>query len=275
MARRRTRVASSPASGCARSSSASTASSASRSSPSPTCRHIRWCSRICTRSGATASWSRTGPSTCARLASSACGPCTSPTAARPCPAPTCRSARCSSSSGRWACYRAAGVNRLSLGAQSFHAGHLRTLGRDHGAADVRAAAAAARATGFANLSLDLIFAVPGETLAEWEGDLEAALALGPEHVSAYTLTYEPGTPFHAWRASGRLRAVDEDGEAAMAEAALERLAAAGYARYEVSSFARPGFASRHNTSYWDGSDYLGLGPGAHSFSAEPAPGRRW
>src|SRR5207247_1683803 len=82
-----------------------------------------------------------------------------------------------------------------------------------------------------------------------------------EHVSAYTLTYEPGTPFHAWRASGRLRAVEEDGEAAMAEAALERLAAAGYARYEVSSFARPGFASRHNTSYWDGSDYLGLGAG--------------
>jgi len=176
---------------------------------------------------------------------------------------------------RLAGYRAAGVNRLSLGAQSFHAGHLRTLGRDHGAADVRAAAAAARATGFANLSLDLIFAVPGQTLAEWDDDLEAALALGPEHVSAYTLTYEPGTPFHAWRASGRLRAVEEDGEAAMAEAALERLAAAGYARYEVSSFARPGFASRHNTSYWDGSDYLGLGAGAHSFSAEPAPGRRW
>src|SRR5436309_1138417 len=176
---------------------------------------------------------------------------------------------------RLAGYRAAGVNRLSLGAQSFYAEHLRTLGRDHGAADVRAAAAAARATGFANLSLDLIFAVPGETLAEWEDDLEAALALGPEHVSAYTLTYEPGTPFHAWRASGRLRAVEEDGEAAMAEAALGRLAAADYARYEVSSFARPGFASRHNTSYWDGSDYLGLGAGAHSFSAEPAPGRRW
>ena len=176
---------------------------------------------------------------------------------------------------RLAGYRAAGVNRLSLGAQSFHAGHLRTLGRDHGAADIRAAAVAARAAGFANLSLDLIFAVPGETLAEWEDDLGAALALAPEHVSAYALTYEAGTPFHAWRASGRLRPVDEDGEAAMAEAALVRLEAAGYGRYEVSSFARPGFAARHNTSYWDGSDYLGLGAGAHSFSAEPAPGRRW
>ena len=176
---------------------------------------------------------------------------------------------------RLAGYRAAGVNRLSLGAQSFHAGHLRALGRDHGAADVRAAAAAARATGFANLSLDLIFAVPGQTLADWEDDLGAALALAPEHVSAYGLTYEPGTPFHSWRASGRLRPVDEDGEAAMAERTIERLAAAGYERYEISSFARPGFASRHNTSYWDGSDYLGVGAGAHSFSAEPAPGRRW
>src|SRR5439155_44210 len=136
-------------------------------------------------------------------------------------------------------------------------------------------AEAARAAGFANLSLDLIFAVPGQTLADWEDDLGAALALAPEHVSAYALTYEPGTPFHAWRASGRLRPVDEDGEAAMAERTVERLAAAGYERYEISSFTRPGFASRHNTSYWDGSDYLGLGAGAHSFSAEPAPGRRW
>ena len=176
---------------------------------------------------------------------------------------------------RLAGYRAAGVNRLSLGAQSFHAGHLRALGRDHGAADVRAAMEAARAAGFANLSLDLIFAVPDQTLADWEDDLGAALALAPEHVSAYALTYEPGTPFHAWRASGRLRPVDEDGEAAMAERTVERLAAAGYERYEISSFTRPGFASRHNTSYWDGSDYLGLGAGAHSFSAEPAPGRRW
>jgi len=176
---------------------------------------------------------------------------------------------------RLAGYRAAGVNRLSLGAQSFHAAHLRTLGRDHRPEDTAAAVAGARAAGFANLSLDLIFAVPGQTLAEWENDLQAAIALDPNHVSTYALTYEEGTPFHAWRASGRLRPVEDDAEAAMAEQAIERLGATGYERYEISSFARPGFASRHNTSYWDGSDYLGIGAGAHSFSAEPAPGQRW
>jgi len=167
------------------------------------------------------------------------------------------------------------VNRLSLGAQSFDARHLRTLGRDHAADDTRAVVEAARAAGIENLSLDLIFAVPGQTLAAWENDLAATVALAPEHVSAYALTYEPGTPYHAWRAAGRLHPVDEDTEAAMAEATLVRLAAAGYTRYEISSFARPGFASRHNASYWDGSDYLGLGAGAHSFSRAPAPGRRW
>jgi oxygen-independent coproporphyrinogen-3 oxidase len=176
---------------------------------------------------------------------------------------------------RLAGYRVAGVNRLSLGAQSFHPRHLRTLGRDHGPEDVARAVDGARAAGFANLSLDLIFGVPGETPAEWERDLAATIALGPEHVSTYALTYEPGTPFHAWRASGRLRAVDEDGEADMAEAAVALLGAGGYERYEISSFARPGFASRHNLSYWDGSEYLGLGAGAHSFSRHPAPGRRW
>jgi len=172
-------------------------------------------------------------------------------------------------------YRAAGVNRLSLGAQSFDARHLRTLGRDHGPDDTRAAVEAARDAGFANVSLDLIFAVPGETAADWERDLAATIALAPEHVSAYALTYEERTPFHAWRASGRLRPVDDDSEATMAEAAATILPAAGYARYEISSFARPGFAARHNASYWDGSDYLGVGAGAHSFSRRPAPGRRW
>lgn len=172
-------------------------------------------------------------------------------------------------------YRAAGVNRLSVGAQSFDPRHLRTLGRDHGPDDTRAAVAAARAAGLANVSLDLIFAVPGETAADWERDLAATIALAPEHVSAYALTYEERTPFHAWRASGRLRPVDDDTEATMADMATTVLPAAGFDRYEISSFARPGFEARHNTSYWDGSDYLGVGAGAHSFSRRPAPGRRW
>ena len=172
-------------------------------------------------------------------------------------------------------YRAAGVNRLSLGAQSFHAAHLRTLGRDHRPDETRRAVEAARGAGFGNVSLDLIFGVPGQTLADCEADVAAVVALAPEHVSAYALTYEAGTPFHAWRQSGRLVPVDHDVEAAMAETVVAALGAAGFERYEISSFARPGFASRHNTSYWDGSDYLGLGPGAHSFAREPAPGRRW
>jgi oxygen-independent coproporphyrinogen-3 oxidase len=172
-------------------------------------------------------------------------------------------------------YRAAGVNRLSLGVQSFDAGLLRTLGRDHTPKDTRVAVEAARAAGFANLSLDLIFAIPGQELTDWERDLAEAIALAPEHLSTYSLTYEEGTPFHAWRAQGRLRPVDEDAEAAMAEATLGQLAAAGYVRYEISSYARPGFHARHNVSYWDGSDYLGIGAGAHSYAATPAPGRRW
>ncbi|HWP65126.1 MAG TPA: radical SAM family heme chaperone HemW [Candidatus Limnocylindria bacterium] len=172
-------------------------------------------------------------------------------------------------------FRAAGVNRLSLGAQSFDAGVLRVLGRDHTPADISAAVAASRAAGFANVSLDLVYGVPGQTLAQWARDLDAALALEPEHVSTYALTWEPGTPFQRWRETGRLVAVDEDDECAMADLACERLAAAGYERYEISSHAQPGFASRHNQRYWDGSSYLGIGPGAHSFAALPLPGRRW
>jgi oxygen-independent coproporphyrinogen-3 oxidase len=171
-------------------------------------------------------------------------------------------------------HRGAGVNRLSLGAQSFTPRLLHALGRDHGPDDVVAATAAARDAGLDNVSLDLIFAVPGSTLADWQHDLERAIALEPAHVSAYALTFEERTPYHAWRASGRIHAVDEDVDAAMAEHTAERLPAAGFQRYEISSWARPGRASAHNQRYWDGSSYLGIGAGAHSFAAGP-PAERW
>jgi oxygen-independent coproporphyrinogen-3 oxidase len=174
-----------------------------------------------------------------------------------------------------AAYRTAGVNRLSLGAQTFALHLLATLGRDHGPDDTQRAVEAARQAGIANLSLDLIYAVPGQRLAECDADLDAVVALGPEHVSAYALTWEAGTPFQRRRAAGRLAPVAEDDEAAMAAAVAARLPAAGLARYEISSWARPGRESRHNRSYWDGTDYLGLGAGAHSYAADPFPGRRW
>jgi oxygen-independent coproporphyrinogen-3 oxidase len=172
-------------------------------------------------------------------------------------------------------YRHAGVNRLSLGAQSFTPLLLQALGRDHDSGDTRAAVAAARHAGFDDLSLDLIFAVPGSTLDDWRRDLDQALELEPTHVSAYALTFEERTPYSAWRRSGRIAAVDEDLEAAMAEHAATRLPEAGYERYEIASWARPGRAAAHNQRYWDGSHYLGVGAGAHSFDATPSAARRW
>lgn len=169
-------------------------------------------------------------------------------------------------------FRAAGINRISFGVQSFHDRHLRTLGRIHSAAQAEAAIAAARAAGFANLNLDLIFAVPGQTLAEWEADLERAIALRPDHVSAYGLTYEEGTAFHAQRRSGALAPQSEEIEVAMFGRARELLGARGYAPYEISNFARPGRACAHNLNYWRAGAYLGVGAGAHSFAT---PSHRW
>ncbi len=176
---------------------------------------------------------------------------------------------------RLGAYREAGVNRLSLGAQSFTPRLLHALGRDHDPGDTVAAVAAARVAGFDNVSLDLIFAVPGSTRADWRDDVDRALALEPAHVSAYALTFEERTPYHAWRAAGRLAAIDDDEEAAMAEHAVERFASAGYVRYEISSWARSGRESAHNQRYWDGSHYLGIGAGAHSFDAGPPAACRW
>lgn len=164
-----------------------------------------------------------------------------------------------------------GVNRLSLGAQSWQNHHLRALGRDHTAEQTEEAAAKARAAGFANLNLDLMYALPGQTLGEWQRTLERALALSPEHISAYSLIYEEGTPFHRWLQGGRIRPVDEEEERAMYDLAYALLPQAGLEPYEISNFARPGYESRHNLLYWQYENWWGVGVGAHSHFAN----RRW
>ena len=161
--------------------------------------------------------------------------------------------------------RAAGVNRLSLGWQSTDDAQLKQLGRTHTSAAAAAAFAAAREAGFDNLSLDLIFALPGQTLAQLQADIEAVERQAPEHVSLYALTYHPGTPLARQRARGRITAASEDLEAEMMSAITARLQVAGYEHYEVSNYARPGRRAVHNALYWDGTPTLGIGPGAVSF----------
>jgi oxygen-independent coproporphyrinogen-3 oxidase len=171
-----------------------------------------------------------------------------------------------------AAWRGAGVNRVSLGAQSFDERALRWMHRGHDATRVRDAVAILRRADIANVSLDLIFALPVELCRDWADDLERAVALAPEHLSLYGLTVEPRTPLARWIARGAAVAPDDDRYADEYLAAHARLAAAGYAFYEVSNAARPGFRSRHNTAYWTGAPYLGLGPAAHSFDGRS---RRW
>jgi oxygen-independent coproporphyrinogen-3 oxidase len=161
-------------------------------------------------------------------------------------------------------WRALGLNRISIGAQSFSRAHLKNLGRRHGPEAVPVAVDAARAAGFENLSLDLIFALPGQTAAAWRDDLEKAVALGPDHLSVYGLTPEEGTTLGARVADGRIVLPDAATYARRYRAAVGALAGAGYTRYEVSNFARDGFACRHNLRYWAGGDYLGVGAGAAS-----------
>jgi oxygen-independent coproporphyrinogen III oxidase len=176
---------------------------------------------------------------------------------------------------RLADFRAAGVNRLSLGVQSFDDASLQKLGRHHSAADSLLALRSARAAGFDNLSLDLIYAIPGQDVAGCERDVAAAIEIAPEHVSAYGLTYEKGTPLERDRAAGRVVPVEEEVELAMYATARERLGAAGYTHYEISNYARPGRIARHNRAYWRGVSYLGLGAGAHSFAARSSTGPGW
>ena len=168
-------------------------------------------------------------------------------------------------------FRAAGATRVSVGVQSFDDAVLKRLGRAHRAREARRTLEACRAAGFANLSLDLIFAVPGQDEAALARDLAEARAFGPEHVSAYELTWEPETPFGRAAARGRLAPADEELAVAMHERVEAELVAGDFARYEISSYARPGRESVHNRRYWERRPVLALGPGAVSLDP-PAPG---
>jgi oxygen-independent coproporphyrinogen-3 oxidase len=167
--------------------------------------------------------------------------------------------------------RSLGVNRLSLGVQSFSPDALRLLGRIHTAAEAGQALAWARRAGFRQVNLDLIFGLPAQSLAGWQRDLEEAVACSPEHLSLYGLTLEAGTPLAAAVECAELPAPDEDLAAEMYLWAEERLAAAGYVHYEISNWAQPGCWSRHNMAYWRNEDYVGVGVAAHSHRGR----RRW
>jgi len=162
--------------------------------------------------------------------------------------------------GSLAAYRSAGVNRLSLGAQSFDADCLRQLGRIHGPQEIAIAFAEARAATFDSINVDLMYALPGQTLEMADSDLRQALALQPEHLSYYQLTLEPNTVFYSRPPAGL---PGNDAAFAMQEHCHARLEAAGYCRYEISAFARPGSECRHNLNYWQFGDYVAVGAGAH------------
>ena len=161
--------------------------------------------------------------------------------------------------------RAAGVNRVSLGMQAFQDHLLAAIGRQHNAAAIAAAVRALRAAGIDNLCADLMFGLPGQTVDDWRHSLDALVALCPEHITAYALTIERGTPFGALDRAGKLQRPDDESVAAMYVTAHELLQAAGLQHYEISSYARPGRRAVHNTLYWTGGAYLGVGASASSF----------
>ena len=164
------------------------------------------------------------------------------------------------------------VNRISMGAQTFSDERLKFLHRRHNASDVGRAVSLLREAGIANISIDLMFGFPEETPAEWHNDIETALRLGVEHISAYSLMYEEGTALWKMLTQGSVKEADEEVSLAMYEDLTASLTASGYEHYEISNFARPEFRSRHNSSYWQQVPYIGLGAAAHSFDIKS---RQW
>lgn len=168
--------------------------------------------------------------------------------------------------------RGAGINRLSIGIQSFQDELLQLIGRRHNAAQAIKAVRMAQEAGFENLSIDLMYALPTQTMEYWEADIETALGLKVQHISSYGLMYEDGTAMTQKLEKGEIEAVDEDTENAMYDTLCHKLKEAGFVHYEVSNFALPGYEAQHNSSYWDGTPYIGIGAGAHSYLP---PVRSW
>ncbi len=164
-----------------------------------------------------------------------------------------------------AAYRKAGVTRLSIGVQSFDRMEIRMLGRRHTPRDIEDAVHSARRAKIPSVSIDLIFAVPGQNAATWRRTLDRATTLGVDHISAYALTVEEGTPYAAMREKEPERFLNDSAEAELYEIAMERLEAAGYEQYEISNFARPGHRCAHNENYWANGEYIGIGVGAASY----------
>lgn len=164
------------------------------------------------------------------------------------------------------------VNRVSMGVQTFSSSRLRFLHRRHTAQEARHAVTILREAGIGNISIDLMFGFPGETMAEWESDINEALALNVEHISAYSLMYEEGTPLYKMLNDGRVSEIDEQLSNDMYDRLCDLLTEGGYEHYEISNFAKPGFRSRHNSSYWHQIPYIGLGAAAHSFDIRS---RQW
>ena len=164
-------------------------------------------------------------------------------------------------------YVQTGITRVSIGVQSFVEPEIKTLGRRHTPAQIASAVAAARAAGVESVSIDLMFAVPGQTLASWETSIRRALDLGVDHISTYGLTVEEGTPYAAWYAREPQAFLEDAPEADLYALGIDVLEAAGYEHYETSNFAKPGHRSRHNANYWANGEYVGLGVGAASYRA--------
>jgi len=161
--------------------------------------------------------------------------------------------------------RTAGFNRLSIGVQSFFENDLQLMNRSHNATQVNKSILDVRAAGFNNFNIDLIYGIPGLDVERWKANLDKTIELNAPHISAYHLTFEPGTVFDHWRKKGRIKVMDEEKSQEQFFLLKDILEKEGYIHYELSNFAKPGFFSKHNTNYWKGISYLGIGPSAHSF----------